>query len=36
MPEDLAGAEALSIFAKFSKGGDADFWAGVKPVSQWP
>ena len=36
LPDDLGGAEALAMFVKFRGGGDADFWAGVKPVEQWP
>ena len=36
LPDDLGGATALSIETQFRGGGDADFWAGVKPVTRWP
>jgi hypothetical protein len=36
MPSDLGDANVLSISAKWAGGGDANFWAGVKPVSEWP
>jgi hypothetical protein len=36
MPDDLPKADALSIDARFADGGDANWWAGVKPVDQWP
>jgi hypothetical protein len=35
LPDDLAGANALSISAKLESG-DANWWAGVKPVERWP
>jgi hypothetical protein len=36
MPDDLRSADALSLFVDFGGGDDADFWAGVKPVTRWP
>jgi hypothetical protein len=36
LPADLAGANVLSISTAWASGGDANFWAGVKPVEQWP
>lgn len=36
LPDDLHGAEALSMFVRFGGGTDADFWVGVKPVAEWP
>jgi hypothetical protein len=36
LPDDLGGANALSIGADLKPSGDANWWAGVKPVEQWP
>lgn len=36
LPRDLRDADAIGMFVDFNDGGDADFWAGVKPVEQWP
>jgi hypothetical protein len=36
MPDDLRDADAVAMFVNFADGGDADFWAGVEPVSRWP
>lgn len=36
LPKDLGGADALSINADLMPSGDANWWAGVKPVEQWP
>jgi hypothetical protein len=36
LPDDLRNADAVAMFVKFAGGGDADFWAGVKPVTRWP
>lgn len=36
VPDDLKHAFALSLFAKWADGGDANFWAGVKRVDRWP
>jgi hypothetical protein len=36
LPRDLRDADAVGMFVDFADGGDADFWAGVKPVERWP
>jgi hypothetical protein len=36
LPDDLGDANVLSIEARFKPAGDANWWAGVKPVTQWP
>lgn len=36
LPGDLAGANVVDINTVWANGHDADFWAGVKPVEQWP
>jgi hypothetical protein len=36
MPDHLGDANVLSIQAQFARGGDANWWAGIKPVDQWP
>ena len=35
LPADLQGATDISLFVKF-RGGDANFWAGLRPVERWP
>jgi hypothetical protein len=36
LPGDLRDADAIGMFVDFAGGGDADFWAGVRPVERWP
>lgn len=36
LPDDLGGANVLSIGADLKPSGDANWWAGVRPVDQWP
>jgi hypothetical protein len=36
LPKDLGGADALSINADLEPSGDANWWAGVRPVERWP
>ncbi|MFL5781902.1 MAG: hypothetical protein ACJ760_11365 [Thermoleophilaceae bacterium] len=36
LPDDLGGADILSLEATLKPSGDANWWAGVKPVERWP
>jgi hypothetical protein len=36
LPDDLRRVTAVSISTQWAGGGDADFWAGLKPVKHWP
>jgi hypothetical protein len=36
LPAELGGANVISIEARFKPSGDANFWAGVRPVAAWP
>jgi hypothetical protein len=36
LPDDLGEANVLSIEATLEPSGDANWWAGVKPVERWP
>jgi hypothetical protein len=36
LPQQVAGATVLSIWADFEEPSFANFWAGVRPVSRWP
>jgi hypothetical protein len=35
LPQDLRGAQILDVSVEYPKG-DADFWAGIRPVTHWP